>query len=1095
MAHSFEILSSKITVPRLSGAMVRKRLNSLLKEMPDYRLTLVTAGAGYGKSTFASQACGMADRIIWYRMEQDDNDFSTFLNYIIAGFRKQDRDFGEKTLDVLYRTPLSEASQRRALSCLVNEMAVAEPGRTLLVFDDFHHGDSCTDIKNALVFLINHGPPRLHIVLASRTLPDLPLSTYRARGEVLHVKQEDLSFTTPEIATLFFQLFGFKISREKLDTLRKKTGGWISGLMLFYHSSINRTADEIDTSLNDLSKNQMIFYEFMSENVYLLQSDEIQGFLLETSLLSRLDVEFCNLYLGIENSAAILDSLDTRHLFTSSLTDDRSCYAFHDLFREFLKSKLRHEHGGDGLKERHNRIASCYRQTEKDEDALSHYLAAENYGEAITVLNSVGREMCLETKFSRLVSLLNRFPETYRERDPLLLSLQSNICTSAGKFNKAVRLGKKAYSFYRKTEMTESAFFALGDLARSYYLRGNFLSAESALYELLDQPALPEQLRIETHGHLIFISAYLGKIDIADKHYSEAKKLLDSWIETRRNKEWEAWIDLNKGFRYCFTGESRKAVEIAELAKMNLDSFSSTQILAFYYHLISLACYYTGETGLGMERVTQGLQLVSDDGFQDTQKAWLLISSALHNLSLKKIEEAIRDTENAYRIFQRGGCKWGEAVALIVFFVIYLLEEMHDKAQESLHLGTALVKNHNFPVEEGKITYYSALTLIEMGAYDNAEALLHRAEELLSHSVFEVCLIKYLYAYLYLKKGETEKVRAMARTALELSRETGYENWFFSKVMRVPEILAAAQLLDKPDKEVANRPVQSGKAVDSSLILNPGGKAVTVNHKREPSPAVCAHTPAPLKVYCLGRLRIFVGENEITKKQWKSKKALEIFKYLILARSRGYTPKEVLMEFLWPEESPEKTGKRLHVALPSFRKTLEPHLKRGSSYLLREKNAYRIDITRNGFVDIDQFLSEIKSAGACSEIDTKLEHLHAAVSMYKGPLFEEDPYAEWCFDEKERLERTYLAAIGELIAIYENQTAFETCILYSEKYLESDPFSEEVYRNLMYFYSKIGNTPMIVKTYDRCRHNIVSNLDCPLNKNTVELYHQMVSYS
>lgn len=201
------------------------------------------------------------------------------------------------------------------------------------------------------------------------------------------------------------------------------------------------------------------------------------------------------------------------------------------------------------------------------------------------------------------------------------------------------------------------------------------------------------------------------------------------------------------------------------------------------------------------------------------------------------------------------------------------------------------------------------------------------------------------------------------------------------------------------------------------------------------------------------------------------------------------------MEFLWPEESPEKTGKRLHVALPAFRKTLEPHLKRGSSYLQREKNAYRIDITRNGFVDIDQFLWEIKSAGASGDMDTRRGHLHAAVSLYQGPLFEEDPYAEWCFDEKERLERAYLMAIGELISIYENQSAFETCILYSEKYLESDPFSEEVYRNLMYFYSKTGNTPMIVKTYDRCRHNIVSNLDCPLNKNTVALYHRMVSCS
>ncbi len=1062
MAQSFEILESKISVPLLSGTIARKRLNPFLKEMSNYKLTLVTAGAGYGKSTFVTQACLMANQTVWYRLEENDNDFTTFITYIIAGFKKYDSGFGEKTFDVLYQTPLSEEKQPRALSCLVNEMAAEGLGSTFLVLDDFHHADSSTDIKNAVEFLINHGPPELHIVLTSRTLPDLPLSKYRARGQVLHVKQDGLSFTTPEISELFLQLFGFKISREKLDTLQNKTGGWISGLMLFYHSSISRNAHEIESSLNVLSKNQIIFYEYMSENVYLLQSDEIKAFLLKTSLLSRLDVEFCDIYLGIENSAAILDLLDKKHLFTSSLTEDRSCYAYHDLFRDFLKSKLRQNQGGDGVTKLHNRIASDYKQTEKYEDALIHYLHAENYGEAIRVLGTVGRDMCLDAQFSRLISLLNRFPEHHRERDPLLLSLQSNICTSTGKLNKAVRLGKKAYTFFRETEMTESAFFALGDLARSYSLQGNFLSAETAMYELLNHSAIPEQLQIETHGHLIFISAYLGKIDIADMHYLKAKKLLDARIETRKNKDREAWIDLNKGFRYYYSGENQKAVEIAESARMNLDSFSSTQVLAFYYHLISLVCYYTGETELGMERVNQGLQLVSDNGFQDTQKAWLLTTSALHKLSQNKIEESITDTENAYHIFQRGGSKWGEAVCSILFTVIYLTGEMNEKAEESIGIGMELVNTHDFPVEEGQLLYFTALAMIEMGAYENAAGLILRAEELLSHSLFQSCLIKYIYAYLYLKKGEPEKARAMTRTALEISRNNGYENWFFSNVKWVPDLVAEAY---------------------------PSG------NQSAQAPATLTHPPEPLNVYCLGRLRIFVGENEITNKQWKSKKALEIFKYLILSRSRGYTPKEVLMEFLWPEESPEKTGKRLHVALPSFRKTLEPHLKRGSSYLLREKNAYKIDITRNGFVDIDQFLSDIKSAESCNDAHIKLGHLHAAVSLYKGKLFEEDPYAEWCFDEKERLERAYLSAIKKIIEIYESQMVFEKSILYSEKYLESDPFSEEVYRKLMYFYSKTGNNPMVIKTYDRCRHNLVSNLNCPLNKNTVELYHRMVSFS
>ena len=164
--------------------------------------------------------------------------------------------------------------------------------------------------------------------------------------------------------------------------------------------------------------------------------------------------------------------------------------------------------------------------------------------------------------------------------------------------------------------------------------------------------------------------------------------------------------------------------------------------------------------------------------------------------------------------------------------------------------------------------------------------------------------------------------------------------------------------------------------------------------------------PSPrLRVYCLGKFKVFRGDEEISADRWKSKKANMLFKYLIYARSRSYLAKEVLMELLWPEEDPKYTASRLQVALSSLRRTLEPEIIRGtpSSYLLREGNSYRLCLGDRGFVDVDNFTQELKSAKEEKDPEKAISHYLNAESLYGGDFLEEDLYIEWCREERERL--------------------------------------------------------------------------------------------
>lgn len=250
-----------------------------------------------------------------------------------------------------------------------------------------------------------------------------------------------------------------------------------------------------------------------------------------------------------------------------------------------------------------------------------------------------------------------------------------------------------------------------------------------------------------------------------------------------------------------------------------------------------------------------------------------------------------------------------------------------------------------------------------------------------------------------------------------------------------------------------------------------------------------------LKVHFFGKFRLFKGDEEIFDKRWKSKKALMIFKYLVFSRQKGFLKKDVFMELLWPEEDPFKTAKRFHVALASLRKTLEPDISRGtpSAYVLRSGDAYIIDIKDEGWVDIECFKEELTHAKKGKNSEISSQHYLKAESLYGGAFLEEDLYIPWCDETRERFKEEYIQLLEEIIKHHSVKKDFKKCIEYAKKYLAVDKYAEDVYQFLMICYSKIGNKVMIKRTYNNCKDNIVTELDCPLSKDTETLYQELIS--
>jgi DNA-binding SARP family transcriptional activator len=178
--------------------------------------------------------------------------------------------------------------------------------------------------------------------------------------------------------------------------------------------------------------------------------------------------------------------------------------------------------------------------------------------------------------------------------------------------------------------------------------------------------------------------------------------------------------------------------------------------------------------------------------------------------------------------------------------------------------------------------------------------------------------------------------------------------------------------------------------------------------------------------------------------------------------------------------------------LPALRKTLEPDLKRGSTYLVREKDSYRLEKGEGGFIDIDCFNDEITAAEKETEEDKSLEKYLSAEKLYGGDLFSEDLYCEWCFHEREKFRKSYLLVLRKIIGLYKEKKEYENCIQFSEKYLEHELFDEKMYASLMSFYAATGNPSMVIRTYEKCRKHIEDELSCPLESATINLFNKLV---
>lgn len=421
---STPILATKLYIPPLRYKTVLRpclieRMNEGLSA--GRKLTLISAPAGFGKTTLVSEWVAGCERpTAWLSLDEGDNDSTRFLSYLITALQTIAPTVGAGMLAAL-QSP-QPPSIESILTTLLNEIAVIS-GNLVLVLDDYHT-IVAKSVDQILTFLLEHLPPQMHLVIATREDPSLPLARLRVRGQLTELRAADLRFTPSEAAEFLNRVMGLNLSAEDIAALETRTEGWIAGLQL---AALSMQGHQDTTSfIQSFTGSHHFVLDYLIEEVLGQQSESIQTFLLRTSILDRLCGSLCDAVLGSPTASGqeILENLERANLFIVPLDDERHWYRYHHLFAEMLRQRLqqRVSSGNEeaGVNEYRIRASVWYEDNDLMIESFQHATAANDIERAERLM--VGGRMPLHFRHvaTTILNWLEALPTSVMDARPWL---------------------------------------------------------------------------------------------------------------------------------------------------------------------------------------------------------------------------------------------------------------------------------------------------------------------------------------------------------------------------------------------------------------------------------------------------------------------------------------------------------------------------------------------------------------------------------------------------------------------------------------------------------------------------------------------------
>ncbi len=537
------ILKTKLYIPTAPASRVeRTALLDRLREMEHYRLTLISAPAGFGKTTLLAEWIERTSfPVAWLSLDQADNDPYRFLSYLIEALQGIHEDVGAQARQLMQTS--QPALPHIILASVINDLGKSpKPG--MLVLDDYQ---SITDsaVHESVGYLLDHLPANLHVVIASRADPPLRLGRLRAHGQMLELRTHDLRFTAAEAAEFLNGVMSLRLSSGHIQALEAKTEGWVVGLQLAALSlkDHGQAADFIRA----FSGSNRFILDYLVEEVLKRQPARIETFLLQTSVLDKLGGPLCDALMGQEwhasgeGSQAVLEHLERSNLFVVSLDDEGQWYRYHHLFADLLRSRLSRSQPAE-VTTLHRKASAWHEANGLFAEAIEHALDAQDMQAAARLVEKHAGDLVFAGRYTTALEWIQRLPPEYLQESPWLSVWLAWSILASGKIEGVRRLIQQAraglpadgseppdfpqHSGERLSDLVLGLEMTLASLEERH--SDTVMLASQLLDRLPDTRSRHRMNALYTMGNAYFAT---GELSRAEQAYQEVKKTpLQTWL-------------------------------------------------------------------------------------------------------------------------------------------------------------------------------------------------------------------------------------------------------------------------------------------------------------------------------------------------------------------------------------------------------------------------------------------------------------------------------------------------------------------------------------------------------------------------------------
>lgn len=1065
-----------ILLPRQRDELMsRPRLLETLHGLLEYKLNLVTAPAGYGKTSLLINFAHTANMpVCWYTVDRRDQELKTFLEHFFASVSTAFPKYAPLARSLLDAPNGLDIDS--VVTVIINELCQLTHDHFIVILDDFHHVAENGPILEFVSEFVKRVYENCHLFIASRrklSLPDLPV--LMGHSLVSGINLDDLAFTSREIKDLALRNYHVVISDDVADSLAAETEGWITGLLLsspvLHPDMINQ-----NRALRATGMNLADYWAHYLEE----QPAKLQDFLLYTSLLDEFDARLCEqvlettIYPQGTDWQALIQEVIQSNLFIQVIEPGGPWLRYHSLFKEYLVSRLEQNYPGARaiiLK----RVVEVYVEHGDWERAYDACKSLESLDATLDIIEKAGPDMIAHGRYGILERWLEPIPETTLLHKPCLISLKGIVAVMAGKTDQAIGFLTQAEILLRDAKATRQLARTLIRRSAAYHFQGCFQEALKDAQEALD---LVDEIG-EEDNELISIQANALKARAVSLHHlggsiraiQDAERALELY-NILGDYPNIATLYLEIGPIYRSIGN----IEAAQRAYKNAEAYwrkeRNLYRLADLLNNLGVFYHHTGDFEKSALALDDAVRYARQVGFRKLEAYGLTSLGDLY-ADLDARQPAKQAYEQAYevarRIQDRYLCFYLDLARVSLARkdgdfdrANHLLEQAWPKADEislqqhwRCHLEAALLA-------QAQQKYTETITQLN-------KAVKHYTQ---AHLLAEEIPARLYLANAYYAVGNPDAAFEHLRSALDLAQD---KTLYYS-------LAVAGQNTKDLLKYASSSPWADARAERLlNLIEQYEANLPALRRKIRRQKLVIPLSPPQLVIEALGETRVVLNNQLVTNKDWQSPVQREMF-FFLLSHPEGLSRKALEAAF-WPD-SPQARDQCNRV-IYKIRAIL------GKDVILFENDRYLFNRSQDYEYDVETFTAFYSQAKSEENIQRQAEIFRQMLLIYKGHYLM-DADGSWAISERERLWQICADAYLNLAEHHLNLKEYQAALDYCRRALEKEPLLEAAHRLAMRAHIAMGDRAGAARQYQLCHHSVVERLGVKPSKETETLYRTLM---